>query len=78
MRKKSVKPTKPTTTYNSWAVYLKLLKSAAPYWLFFVIGITGTVLAAGTDAVLTWLLKPLIGQLESWMGVNFGGLVGCH
>jgi subfamily B ATP-binding cassette protein MsbA len=49
--------------YSSWLVYLRLLRSAAPYWLSFVLGIVGTVLATGTDAVLTYAIKPL---LDSW------------
>ena len=54
---------KAINSYASWSVYCKLLKSAVPYWLFFVIGIIGTVLATGTDAVLTWTIKPL---MDNW------------
>ena len=48
---------------TSWSVYFKLLRSALPYWLFFVIGIVGTILATGIDAVLTWAVKPL---MDNW------------
>jgi len=54
------KPEKPINPYTSWSVYLKLLKSVAPYWLFFVIGIIGTTLAAGTDAAMVRGIKPLM------------------
>lgn len=57
MNKKIIKNTNP---YTSWAVYLRLLKSASPYWLFFVIGIIGTILATGIDSGLTWAIKPLM------------------
>ncbi len=49
--------------YDSWNVYLRLLKTASPYWLSFVIGIFGTVFAVATDASLTWAIKPL---LSNW------------
>ncbi len=49
--------------YDSWSVYLKLARQAAPYWLSFVLGILGTILATSTDAFLTYAVKPL---LSSW------------
>lgn len=49
--------------YTSWQIYFKLLKSAAPYWLSFVLGIFGTLLATGTDAAMTWAIKPI---LNNW------------
>jgi subfamily B ATP-binding cassette protein MsbA len=52
----------------SWSVYLKLLKSIVPYWLFFVIGIIGTVLAAGTDAAMLYGIKPLMDHWDSIVG----------
>jgi len=62
-----------TGSYNSWLVYIRLLKSAAPYWFSFVLGIVGTVLATGTDAGVTWAVKPLLDSWESggkqwWFG----------
>lgn len=53
-------------TYSSPDVYLKLLKFASPYWMFFLIGIIGTVLAAGTDAIFTWSVKPIF---DNWNAV---------
>jgi ATP-binding cassette, subfamily B, bacterial MsbA len=50
-------------SYDSWSVYLRLLRQAAPYWLFFVMGILGTILATGTDGFLTYAVKPL---LSNW------------
>jgi len=57
--------TTPHNSYasTSWQVYLRLLKSAAPYWFSFVLGIFGTILAAGTDATMTWAIMPL---LDNW------------
>lgn len=52
--------------YSSWDVYLKLLRFAAPYWVFFLIGIIGTALAAGTDATFTWSVKPIF---DNWNSV---------
>lgn len=49
--------------YDSLTVYLRLLRSAAPYWFFFVLGILGTLLAVGTDCGLTYGIKPL---LDNW------------
>lgn len=63
MRTKPIKATTPVNHYTSWSVYLKLLKSAAPYWLFFAIGIAGTALAAVIDAKLVWSVKPL---MDNW------------
>ena len=53
-------------SYNSIDVYLRLLKSAQPYWMFFLIGIIGTILAAGTDAMFTWSVKPIF---DNWHAV---------
>ena len=53
----------PSNPYTSWDVYLRLLKSAAAYWPSFVLGIFGTILATGTDAAMTWAIKPL---LDNW------------
>lgn len=47
---------------KSWQTYLRLLKAAQPYWLYFVIGIIGTILAIGTDSALAWAIKPFIDQ----------------
>lgn len=49
--------------YDTITVYLRLLRSAAPYWLSFVLGILGSLLATGTDTALTWSIKPL---LDNW------------
>jgi len=53
-------------TYSSWDVYLKLLKFAAPYWVFFLIGIIGTALATVTDAVFAWSVKPF---MDNWNAI---------
>jgi ATP-binding cassette, subfamily B, bacterial MsbA len=50
-------------SYDSWSIYLRLLRQAAPYWLSFVLGILGTVLATSTDGFLTYAVKPL---LSNW------------
>lgn len=49
--------------YNSWAVYLRLLHAAAPYWLSFVLGILGTIIATSIDAYLIYSIKPI---LDNW------------
>lgn len=58
-------------SYDSWSVYLRLLRQAAPYWFSFVLGIVGTILATGTDGFLTWAVKPLltnwsVGDKQPW------------
>lgn len=55
--------TVPYNTYSSYLVYLRLIKSAFPYWLSFVLGIFGTILATSTDAAMTWAIKPI---LSNW------------
>jgi subfamily B ATP-binding cassette protein MsbA len=66
----SKKTTKSIDSYTSWAVYLRLVKSALPYWLFFVIGFLGTIFATGTDALLIRGLKPL---MDDWESLIHGG-----
>lgn len=53
--------------YKSWPVYLRLLKTASPYWLSFVLGIIGTLSAVAVDAGLTWAIEPL---LKNWSSCN--------
>ncbi|MCL5260282.1 MAG: lipid A export permease/ATP-binding protein MsbA [Gammaproteobacteria bacterium] len=53
---------KPANPYTSWEVYFRLLKSAKPYWMSFVIGIGATLLAIGADSVLAWAVKPLVDE----------------
>lgn len=55
----------PLISYNSWLVYLRLLKDALPYWLSFVLGIFGTVLATGVDAGMVWAIKPLLNNWDA-------------
>lgn len=50
-------------SYDSWSVYLRLLRSAVSYWFSFVLGILGTILAVSTDCTLTYAIKPL---LDNW------------
>jgi subfamily B ATP-binding cassette protein MsbA len=53
-----MKRTKPK--YGKLAIYLRLVKTAMPYWVCFVIGIFGTILATGTDSAFAWAIKPFI------------------
>lgn len=41
-------------------IYLRLLGFARQYWPAFIVGLIGTILASGTDAAFTWLLKPVL------------------
>lgn len=47
-------------TASTKATYFRLLKALKPHMLLFIIGIGGTILAAATDAGITWGIKPLI------------------
>lgn len=47
---------------DSFAVYLRLLKAVVPYWMCFVIGVIGTMLATGTDSAFAWAVKPIIDE----------------
>ncbi|MEM1244020.1 MAG: lipid A export permease/ATP-binding protein MsbA [Pseudomonadota bacterium] len=40
--------------------YKRILGYVKRHWVFFIIGIIGTILSAGIDAGLTWSLKPLL------------------
>lgn len=53
-----------TQGYDSWSVYLRLVRQARPYWFSFVLGVLGTILATGTDAFLTYSVKPLLSHWE--------------
>jgi ATP-binding cassette, subfamily B, bacterial MsbA len=64
------KTTKAINPYTSMAVYLRLVKSALPYWSFFVVGLFGTILATGTDAALVRGIKPL---MDNWELLVEGG-----
>lgn len=44
------------------SVYRRLLKSLAPYWLLFAIGMVGTAGNSGIEATLAWLVKPIINK----------------
>lgn len=57
------KSEKISNVYSSWVVYFKLLKTAMPYWPSFVLGVVGAILATGTDAAMTFSIKPL---LDNW------------
>ncbi len=46
--------------YSNFTVYIRLLKTAMPYWLSFVFGICGTLLATGADSAFAWAIKPFI------------------
>ncbi|MDR1012604.1 MAG: lipid A export permease/ATP-binding protein MsbA [Coxiellaceae bacterium] len=59
--------------YNGKSIYLRLLRSIITYWFSFVLGIVGTILAAGTDATITYAIKPLLsnwdlGKKSWWFG----------
>lgn len=43
-------------------IYARLLRYVYRYWVFFVLGILGTLGLAATDAGLVWFLKPLINK----------------
>lgn len=43
-------------------VYKRLLHSAAPYWVLFLIGIIATIMGSGVDATLAWLVKPVLNK----------------
>jgi ATP-binding cassette, subfamily B, bacterial MsbA len=60
--KRSLASLSSAQAYTSLAVYLRLLKVSAPYWLSFVIGFFGTVLATGADSALAWAVKPLVDE----------------
>jgi subfamily B ATP-binding cassette protein MsbA len=44
------------------AVYKRLLHSAAPYWILFLIGMIATIMGSGVDATLAWLVKPVLNK----------------
>lgn len=45
---------------NGAAVYKRLLRSIAPYWGVFLLGMIGTAMNSGIDASLAWMIKPVI------------------
>lgn len=47
-------------TSTGLQTYKRLLRSASPYWMLFVIGAIGTFLLSLTDAGFAWLVKPII------------------
>jgi ATP-binding cassette, subfamily B, bacterial MsbA len=47
---------------NGVVIYTRLLRYVYRYWVFFVLGILGTLGLAATDAGLVWFLKPLINK----------------
>lgn len=51
-----------TLPKSGLATYKRLLRSAAPYWGFFVVGLLATIASSGTDAVLVWMIKPIINK----------------
>jgi subfamily B ATP-binding cassette protein MsbA len=42
--------------------YKRLLSYASKYWLYFILGMIGTILSSSVDAGLTWSLKPILDQ----------------
>lgn len=42
--------------------YQRLLSSARQYWTIFLLGLVGTIILSFTDAILAWLVKPLINE----------------
>lgn len=50
------------TTVTTVALYRRLFKAIAPYWILFVIGILGTTGNSGIDAMMAWLVKPVINK----------------
>ena len=47
---------------NGFAVFKRLIISASPYWVLFLIGMLGTIANSGIDAALAWTLKPVINK----------------
>lgn len=47
---------------TGFQTYKRLLGSAKPYWMLFVLGAIGTVLMSVTDAGFTGMIKPIIDQ----------------
>lgn len=47
---------------STLATYLRLLTAAKLYWLSFLLGVVGTVLATGVDSAFIWAIKPFIDQ----------------
>lgn len=45
---------------SSLQIYRRLLSYVKNYWLVFMLGIIGTILSSGTDASITWFLKPVL------------------
>lgn len=51
-----------TSHYSTFYTFRRLLGYVKNYWGWFVLGIIGTILLAGTDAGLIWFLKPLLNK----------------
>lgn len=49
-----------TKIQHSLVIYKKLLRATKTYLGLLMLGLIGTVFAAGTDGLLSWLIKPLI------------------
>lgn len=49
-----------THKVTGFQIYRRLITYAKPYWLAFIIGITGTIIMSGADATFAWVLKPLL------------------
>lgn len=47
---------------NGLTAYRRLLGVAAQFWPMFIIGIIGTLLGAGVDSALAWMIKPVINE----------------
>ena len=45
---------------SSFQIYIRLLGYVKNHWWAFLLGIFGTILSSGTDATITWSLKPLL------------------
>lgn len=45
---------------SGFQTYKRLLLTAKPYWIFFLLGIVGTISLSMTDVSLVWLVKPII------------------
>lgn len=51
-----------TASNSAFQTYKRLLQSAKPYWILFLLGAIATIIVSGTDATFTGLIKPIIDE----------------
>jgi subfamily B ATP-binding cassette protein MsbA len=49
-----------TAPQHGHVIYRRLLSYASRYWRAFALGIIGTIISSGMDAMFAWLIKPLL------------------